>query len=95
MLLEEIRRMAKARQEAMHADPEAKPASVKFADSMVRIFSNSDYILQSPPSLIMQALFAYGIPIKEVRPTYDKLIEELTRTFPAVEPSQLRRDDEA
>ena len=94
MLLEELRQMAQKKLAERRANPEENPANLAFSKDVVKLLSNADYITNAPRSLLNLSLFSIGVPFKEIDDTRERLLAELNKTYPAVEPSFFRRDEE-
>ena len=90
-LLDDIRAKAKVRRQEIYRDQADKQNELDYADMMVKLFSNEDYIKEAPRSLILQVLFSVGYPVGEVDDVYDRLLEEVNRTHPAVSPEMLAK----
>ena len=85
-LLEEIRARARKKREAVDGEGKDK---IEYADIVVKLFSNTDYIKGSKELVIQLALFYLGYSVRESEEVYHRLMDEITRTYKVVSPEML------
>ena len=90
-LLDEIRVRARETRQRFYREKADKPNELQYADMIVKLYSNEDYIKAAPRSLIYQTLFSVGYPVKEIKDLYEQLLEEVNRTYPAVSPEMFAK----
>ena len=88
-MLEEVRLMAKNKQNLVHRDPEEKKENIEFADSLIAFFDNTDAIAGAPRSLVLGSLLFIGYEFDKLDDIYQKLIDEINKVYTCVSPEMI------
>lgn len=85
MVLEEIRLMAKKKKESLDSNPNTSEASKNYFDTVWKMLSNTDYLIESPKSLIIELLYFVGYDFEQLENIYNELMKELKKKYNAID----------